>query len=53
MCQFEAQLQNNMAKICSWLKQHRDIYDPVQNIDHWIETSHIDYTTYFQLSETE
>ena len=35
------------------LEQDQEIQGAVQNRDWWIETSHIDYTTYFQLSETE
>ena len=27
----------------------QDIKSAVQNRDHWIKTTHIDYTTYFQL----
>ena len=35
------------------LEQHQDIQGAVQNRDRWVETSHIDSTTYFQLSEME
>ena len=35
------------------LQQDQDIQGAVQNRDCWIKTSHIDYTTYFQLSEVE
>ena len=42
-------------KIDSGLERDHDIQGAIQNRDHRMEISHIDYTTYFQLhvSETE
>ena len=37
--------------ICSWFGTRSGC--AVQNRDHWIETSHTGYITYFQLSKTE
>ena len=44
-------VRNNMSKICSWFGMRSDIQGAIQNRDRWIKT--IDYTTYFQLSQTE
>ena len=47
------QYTTTQTRSASGLEWDQDIQGAVQNRDHWIETSHIDYTTYFQLSEKE
>ena len=53
MCQFV--VHYNTAKIWSWFGTRPGYpkQGAVQSRDHWIEISHIDFTTYFQLSEME